>query len=335
MATIFDLKIDPKTWPDVVYCVWQKELCPTTKKEHYQLFVQFAKRKRRTHCLKLYKGDWRPARSAKNAAAYCQKEDTRVDGPWTIGSPPPTQGEKFHAIYTDIKDGLTEKEIFKKHTGLYIRYSTGIRRGRELMTKKRTEITQIIWIWGPSGSGKSTYARKLAQHGDRSVFFKHPTNKWFDGYNQEDVVVIDDYKGALYPALLFNLGGNKHPLQVEVKGGSTQFASKEIIITSVRHPRYIYGEDTRAWQDGLQRRVSGYTLWINEDHEVFKTDWIPAYKEDPEAPPTAKRTKVIDEEESLEPLQDLSESARQELVVDLYTDSVLSSGSESSDTDSN
>lgn len=292
MATIFDLKIDPKSWGGVKYCVWQKELCPTTKKEHFQLFVQFEKRCFRTKCLKLYKGDWRPARYPEKADLYCQKEKTRIGGPWTIGEFV-KRGNKMNQIKEDILDGATEKQIMLDHIGMYIRYSTGIRRARALMTKERTEITQITWIWGASGSGKSTYARKLAYAGDRSVFYKHPTNKWFDGYEQEDVVVIDDYKGALYPALLFNLGGNKHPMKVEIKCGSTDFCATEIIITSVKHPCHCYGDDTHAWSDGLKRRVKGATYYMDKEHIVYKTDWSPSYRGDLEEPTIcAKRRKL-------------------------------------------
>ncbi len=297
MATIFDLEVDPRTWPGVHYCIWQKELCPTTKKEHLQLYCVFTKRKRRTSVLKLYKGDWRIARSPKDANKYCQKKDSRIDGPWTIGEWDKVvlQGDKFKQLFQDIEKGMKEKDIFRTYTALYVRYSTGIRRGRELMTLKRSTHTQLIWIWGPSGAGKSVLAMKMAKTGDRTVYMKNPTNKWWTGYDQEDVVIIDDFKGALYPAMLFNLGGNNHPLPIEIKGACLQFNSKEIIITSVRHPRYIYGEDTHAWTEGLRRRVKGYTIWVNPEHKQYLTDWTPCYKEDPTVPPKKERTPVTEE----------------------------------------
>ncbi len=297
MATIFDLTIDPHDWPNVSYCVWQKEKCPKTDKIHLQLFVQFENRCRRSACLKLYQGDWRVARSVKDVVAYCQKEDTRIDGPWTIGEAPVIQGSKFHKLLDELKDGATEKDILLSYPGLSMRYSTGIRRARHLMTPARTQNTQIVWIWGPSGAGKTKYAEKAAKAGGRSVYIKDSTTKWWPCYNQQDCVIIDDFKGGLLPAHLFQIGGNSYPLQVEDKGTYVHFNSKEVYITSVRHPRYIYGEDTRAWIQGLRRRVTGYTLWINEDHEVFRTDWTPCYKDDPEAPPAHKRRKVIDDDD--------------------------------------
>ncbi len=295
MATIFDLSVDPHSWENVKFCVWQKEKCPDTGREHLQLFVSWTKRQRRTALLKLYNGDWRNSRSPKDAIKYCQKHDTRIDGPWTIGTPPVFQGQKFHVILDDIKSGINMKALAEKHPGMYLRYGMNMKRMRHLMTPERTENTQIIWIWGPSGAGKSTYAKKVASAGGRSVYCKDGTTKWWPLYEQQDVVFVDDFKGGLLPSHLFQIGGNSYPLQVEYKGSYTQFDSRQVYITSVKHPSHIYGELTNAWSHGLKRRVKGHTYWMNMQHEVFHTDWVPPFRGCLEPPPMEDCTQVLEE----------------------------------------
>lgn len=292
MATIFDLTFDPNTLEDQVsYAVWQTEKAPTTGKLHFQLYAIFKKRRRITQCQKIVKASWNIARSPKDANKYCQKEDTRVEGPYKIGTfeEVPKQGDKFAKLHADMKLFHTMETLVEDHFGLCVRYMGNLTKIRALYTPKRTQHTQLIWIWGPSGAGKSTYAKKMVE--GRSVYYKSPTTKWWSHYNQQDVVIIDDFKGALFPAMLFNLAGNDTPIVVEVKGADTQFNSKEIIITSVKHPRFIYGEDTHAWEQGLQRRVEGYTLWMpskkdkNAPSTVYRTDWVPVYATDTTVPP--------------------------------------------------
>lgn len=288
--TIFDLTCDPKSWKkEVQYCVWQLEQCPKTGKMHYQTYVVFKKNKRMAGVQKLAKGHWEIVRNFDAMNDYCQKVESRVKGPWTYGERPAKQGSKFDAILRECLLQTPLRKIAARYPGLFMRYHGGITRTRELMTPKRNSHTQLVWIWGPSGSGKTTYAKKWAKMGDRSVYFKPSTTKWWPLYDQEDIVIIDDYKGAMLPSELFNLGGNSHPMQVEIKGMYTQFNSDEVVFTSVKHPSYIYGDSTNAWAEGLRRRLKGFTFWMSPNHRCYKTDWVPAYKGDDEEPPACQR----------------------------------------------
>lgn len=104
------------------------------------------------------------------------------------------------------------------------------------------------WWWGPSGSGKSRTARETYPQ----AYIKG-VNKWWDGYNGEDVVIIEDLDK-------FNvaLGGDlkrwcdHYSFPAEVKGGGMNIRPKKIIITS----QYDINE---IWEDNatvaaLERR---------------------------------------------------------------------------------
>lgn len=77
-------------WPDVAYVVWQKEICPTTNRLHYQGYIEFVGKKSykwvQENCEGLESAHFEVRRGSQaEARRYCMKEDSRVDGPWEFG----------------------------------------------------------------------------------------------------------------------------------------------------------------------------------------------------------------------------------------------------------
>ncbi|GBN21287.1 Replication-associated protein [Araneus ventricosus] len=85
-------------------------------------------------------------------------------------------------------------------------------------------------IVGPTGCGKSGQIR----HGfDLSEMWK-PQGQWWDGYQNQRVVVFDEfYSWIPYSELLRLL--DRYPLKVPIKGSYTEFNSEIIIFTSNIH----------------------------------------------------------------------------------------------------
>jgi len=100
------------------------------------------------------------------------------------------------------------------------------------------------WLYGPPGSGKST--RALAEN--PGAFLKG-INKWWDGYANQDVVIVEDmdpYHKSL--ALEFKLWGQHQPFPAEIKGGSLCIRPKKIVVTS----NYPIDE---VWEDPTTREA--------------------------------------------------------------------------------
>ena len=91
------------------------------------------------------------------------------------------------------------------------------------------EKNRGIWIVGPTGTGKTYWARKFAnEHG--GLYIKGQ-NKWWDGYDGEKVVVLDDLDiGALCHFL--KIWGDRAACKGEVKGGIVWLDYDYFIVTS-------------------------------------------------------------------------------------------------------
>jgi len=83
-------------------------------------------------------------------------------------------------------DSLIEEdpELATKYYGTYkrIRLETGI----PAVDLEGEPV--FMWLHGDTGTGKSHLARRLYP----DAYFKPAATKWWDGYNGEETVIIDD-----------------------------------------------------------------------------------------------------------------------------------------------
>lgn len=105
------------------------------------------------------------------------------------------------------------------------------------------------WLWGPSGTGKSKYVRDT--YGD-SLFDK-PCNKWWDGYQGEETVLLDDF-GNEHHVLGHYLKrwADHYPFKAEAKGTVHEIRPVRICVTSNYHPSEIW-EDPKMLEPILRR----------------------------------------------------------------------------------
>ena len=125
---------------------------------------------------------------------------------------------------------------------------------------------------GEPGTGKSKTAAEIAADG--SVYYK-PRGEWWDGYEQQNTVIIDDYYGWLKYDEILKIC-DRYPYSVPIKGGYEQFNSKRIIFTS--------NEPIEKWYKGdwfgdtqlkaLKRRIDTYDNFIFINNEVVRTDLL-------------------------------------------------------------
>lgn len=190
---------------------------------------------------------------------YISKENT----PWTTCAVPsdwtkdPNQDKsQLRNLKRTIDDlyqkGETRSKIidalYDQHFPSMIRYDKTIRGYLNYKTIKETKASMnIVWHYGPTGSGKSHACPKDA-------YWKPPENHWFDGYQCEKKVVLDEFRKNWwtfsYCLRLFDV----YPLMVQVKGGFIQWCATEVHITSPYHPRELYS--THEDLNQLLRRIT-------------------------------------------------------------------------------
>ena len=135
---------------------------------------------------------------------------------------------------------MIDEEYFSQ----IIRYEKGITRYITRKIKKmRKPDMKIIWHYGDTGTGKS-YSCPL----DDDTYWKPPGTKWFDGYNYERVVVLDEFRPNWWSFPYMLRLTDTNPLSVEVKGNSIFWAVREIHITCPYHPQHCYSTEEDVGQ---------------------------------------------------------------------------------------
>lgn len=257
--------------------VYGRETAPDTGRKHLQGFVYFKCPRSFPSVQKQFK----PRHVEKSVApleaiTYCQKE-----GDFTERGTKPD----FRAKSRSEKGALASKENFRdfialsrkgdfetlldKHPGLAVsHYRTmwALQKDFRPMPSPLTHL-ENYWFWGPAGTGKSHRARHM--FGDRSVYVKGPT-KWWDGYNAEEIVVIDDL-GSQHDWMVDHLKvwADKYPFNAEMKGGMMRIRPKIIIVTSNRSIAQLFGDKYSVDLEPLWRRFTEESMdekFVEPDH---------------------------------------------------------------------
>lgn len=104
-------------------------------------------------------------------------------------------------------------------------------------------------LYGPSGTGKTASAR--TEYPDAYVLPKGDGKIWWEGYQGQTEVLIDEFYGWIpYDYLLRLL--DYSPMQVEFKGGSCPLAATTFIITSNKHWMDWYSDEVKGRHNNLE-----------------------------------------------------------------------------------
>lgn len=125
----------------------------------------------------------------------------------------------------------------------------------------RQQLTRGFWLWGGTGAGKSFLAfRNFSPH--THYVWKLNDNGWQDGYRQQPIVIIDDYRGSIpYDEMLRMI--DIHPNYTVPRRGRAPlpFTSSCVIITSSLPPTEVYHRrHERDSIEQLTRRIEIFEL---------------------------------------------------------------------------
>ena len=95
---------------------------------------------------------------------------------------------------------------------------------KQLNYKPVMKSVEALWYWGETRLGKSWKAIKDADFdpkGDMTGLYFKSHNKWWDNYNNEDVVMLDEFNlnDAVWIVTHLKQWTDALPMSLEVKGG--------------------------------------------------------------------------------------------------------------------
>lgn len=257
---------DPMETKTLRYFVSGREIAPTTGKVHWQSYAEWFKPMSFTAIKKFFRDNTVHIENAKfdfeTNKGYCMKDGDFKE----FGTPAcMTQGERVDLV--SVRDhyeaGGTHRQLVDngEHLMTIARYSKFCGMLKSMYTEPRSTMTELHIYWGPTGTGKTSRANFEAREFG-TVYFK-PAGKWWDGYEQEDSVLIEDFRGEIALAEMLRLI-DRMPLRVQVKGGFEHFTSKRVYITSNTSP----DEWFNTMQKGYDRSIAAFKRRITHIEEM-------------------------------------------------------------------
>lgn len=245
---------------DIRYLIVGKEIAPTTGTPHLQGYIYFKNAKTISAVKKYLRTNEIHLAASKGTSEhneiYCKK-----DGEFREYGEKPQQGKRNDLVNLkdEILEGKKVEDIILENPMAYHQYGRTLEKIEEIAQRKKFrhgEMTTCDWYVAETGMGKS---HKAFKDYDPDKYYNLNTDDrgWWDGYKQQETVIINDFRGEIRYAQMLQLI-DKWPYSVPRRNKAPMpFTSKKIIITSVLKPEEcyhnIFGKDSIAQ---LKRRVN-------------------------------------------------------------------------------
>ncbi len=242
------------TQDDIRYVCWGEETCPKTRKKHYQGWIQIDKKKRLGGIKKLCQSKKihiEPCRGTEGQnEKYCQKDNLYHNKGEFI-----TQGQRtdLDGLKKIIDEGGTLKKVADENFQAFIQYNRGFQEYKKIVDKSLRKCfrkVKTIHIHGETGLGKT---KKAMSYNDDTYKIQGNALKWWDGYDDEETLVIDEYDSQIpCTELLGILDG--YQLRLPIKGSFTYANWKTVIITS--NYKKLHANAKKKHRNALKRRIT-------------------------------------------------------------------------------
>lgn len=232
----------------IIFGICQVERGLRTGMVHLQIFIQLPMKQRKGYLTRNIHGtiNWiSPKNTPAECIEYCSKKETRVAGPWRVGTAK-AQGkpQTLEAACEMVRTCEHLTEIAEQYPVVWVLHSHGLTNLRKDLNLDRDQRRfgrhgPEVWVfWGETGTGKSLMASLLWP----DAFWKMTSERWWDGYRGQETIIIDDFKETLVSFADMQRLLGRDPLWLDVKFGSVPCVAKRYVFTSNYHPYTWYRE---------------------------------------------------------------------------------------------
>jgi len=188
---------------------------------------------------------------------YCTKDNDFFE----LGTLPPdigtSGGEASKQMWKDILSAAESGNwtyLKEEHPRVWVNMSEKLISKRIPNTTVLDGDTQNEWWYGPTGTGKSRLAWE--QYGD--ICYQKMLNKWWDGYDNQPVVIIEEWspKNEVTASAL-KIWADRYPFTAQIKGGVLQkIRPTKLIVISNYQLRDCFPDNRDA--DPIARRFKQF-----------------------------------------------------------------------------
>lgn len=234
---------------------------------HIQYTLNFKEPVRKTALIKHCKfSHYTQVKRDNGAGEYCMKEDTRVDGPWEFGTRPVKRDSKED--WARVRRLAERGDMEAIPDDIYVKHYGNLQRIRKdhCTVRGQADDCKGVWIHGPSGCGKSSYARFTYPY-----CYQKLANRWWDGYQGEEVVLLEDMDPSTSEALVrqLKIWADRYHCPGETKGGMIALNYTRFIVTSQYTPEEAFANINERDKAALLRRFK--VVDFQQEH----ADWVP------------------------------------------------------------
>lgn len=242
----------PDSLPE--WCQWlkgQKEVGEGTGYEHWQVLVAF-RTKQSLRGVKSIFGVTCHGELTRSEAAneYVWKDETSVEGTrFELGFKPIRRNSKpdWEQIWSAAKSG--KMETIPPNLRV-LHYRTLKQIASDFQPVPGME-RQCSVFFGRTGTGKS---RRAYEEAGPDAYYKDPRTKFWCGYNGEQHVIIDEFRGGIDVSHILRWL-DRYPIRVEVKGSSKPLLATKFWITSNLPPARWWPDLDEETLSAVMRRM--------------------------------------------------------------------------------
>jgi len=242
---------------DAKYIIIGKEVGKECGTPHLQGYMSFKNPRTLASCKKINSSaHWEACKGTPSQnRKYCVK-DGGFEEVGVLPKDPTDKGKMEQDAWADALKAVQEGRLEDVRPDILCRNLKQVEYAADRIRASKRKLEDLSgdvvneWIWGPTGTGKSHTAREE----NPGLFSKLSFAKWFDGYDHEEVILIEDVDLSArdHPGQ-FKIWLDKYVFPVEVKGRAMKIRPRKVVITSNYPPHEIW--TTESELNPIMRRL--------------------------------------------------------------------------------